>query len=101
MSATPRADLEAERLRALIDAIGRHGLTMWSDSSCGSGRPGGQVMTTEAHAEVIQHLVSAALAGRSLEQAADEWAALFPTAVRLDAPRPAWSGRRGPDGRPR
>jgi hypothetical protein len=90
---------EVVRLDAVLVAIGAHGKTLWADSSMGSGRPAGQMLTSECHGEVIEHLVGSALAGRSLAEAADDWARLFPRAVRLDE-APGRSGRRGPDGRP-
>ena len=90
---------EVVRLDAFLVAVAAHGKTLWADSSMGSGRPAGQVLTSEVHGEVIEHLVGSALAGRSLAEAADDWARLFPRAVRLDE-APGRTGRRGPDGRP-
>ena len=90
---------EVVRLDAFLVAIAAHGKTTWADSSMGSGRPAGQVLTSEVHGEVIEHRVGSALAGRSLVEAADDWARLFPRAVRLDE-APGRTGRRGPDGRP-
>lgn len=90
---------ENERLKAHVMAIFDHGLTTWGDTSCGSGRAGGQAMTTTAHPEVIQHLASSALYGCTLKDAADQYAAMLPNTVRLDE-RPRRARRAGPDGRP-
>lgn len=91
---------EGARLRSFLLAIARHGQTMWPDTSMGGGGIGGQMITSEQHGEVVDHLVSCALRGDSLKQAADDWARLFPGTPRLDGPA-GRSGRRGPDGRPR
>ena len=93
-------DDEVARLTAFLRAIYDHGLTTWSDTSCGTGGIGGQAFTTEAHSEVIQCLLNNALSGRTLTEAADEWEAYYPGTGRLDQPAKA-PRRRGPDGRPR
>lgn len=56
----PKLIAEVERLESYIAAIFNHGMTVWSDTSCGRGGAGGQMITTTSHPEVIQHLVSAA-----------------------------------------
>lgn len=97
--AEPHTLSEEERLRSFLTAILHHGSTMWSDSSCGTGRPAGQTITSEAHPEVVEHLTTSALRGHTLKDAADQWEAYQPNTVRLDE-RPAPPRRRGPDGRP-
>lgn len=97
----PAPDLhhENERLTSFLMAIYNHGTTTWPDSSCGSGQPAGQMITSEAHIEVIQHLCSAAFTGKTLTEAADQWEKIMPGTTRLDA-APAAPRRRGRDGRP-
>jgi hypothetical protein len=92
------ADIDSE-LNVYLTAIWSHGSTTWADSSCGSGRPGGQMITGETHPEVIDFLCRSGLEGKSLKQAADEWETFYPGTVRLDAPAKP-PRRRGPDGRP-
>ena len=95
----PALVAEVERLKAYIGAILDHGMTTWSDTSCGRGGAGGQAMTTTAHPDVLQHLVLSALHGWTLTEAADQYAAMLPSTTRLDEkPRPA--RRAGADGRP-
>ena len=95
----PTAQTTDERYRSFLAAILDHGLTMWSSSARGLG-VGGQTMTSEAHPDVIQHLVLSALNGRTLAQAADTWEQTVGRGTRrLDGP-PGRTGRRGPDGRP-
>ncbi len=93
-------DAESGRLRSFILAIASHGHTTWSDTSMGGGGIGGQMLTGEWHGDVVDHLISCALRGDSLEHAADDWQQMSPGATRLDGPV-GRSGRRGPDGRPR
>lgn len=90
---------EVDRLRAFITAALSHGMTTWPDGGRGTGRAAGQMVTTEAHIEVLDHLLRCAWHGDSVTDAADQWAELFPTTVRLDQP-PAAPRRRGLDGRP-
>ena len=42
---------EVVRLDAFLVAIAAHGKTTWADSSMGSGRPAGQVLTSEVHGD--------------------------------------------------
>lgn len=98
---------EVDRMRGLAVALVAHGNTTWPDGGCGTGRAAGQMVTGEAHIEVIDHLTRFMLAdpadypgqAMDIKQAADEWEQLFPGTVRLDA-GPAIPQRRGPDGRP-
>lgn len=90
---------EERRLRGFLEAILHHGVTLWSDTSCGRGGVGGQAMTTTAHAGVVEHLSSYALHGYTLTQAADDYATMWPNTVRLDLP-PKPPRRAGADGRP-
>ncbi len=90
---------EEARLREFLRALAYHGWTVWPNTTCGRGGVGGWAMTTTPHLEVIQHLVSFALSGRTLAEAADAYEAMLPDTVRLDC-SPGRSGRAGPDGRP-
>ncbi len=96
---TPGVKTEEERLRSFLEAISWHGRTVWPDSSCGRGGVGGQTLTTEYHGEVVDHLVTSALRGETLEEAAVAYSCMWPRSRRLDA-KPARSRRAGPDGRP-
>lgn len=95
----PKLIAEVERLRAFIGAMLDHGMTTWSDSSCGGGGVGGQTVATTVHPDVIQHLGLSALHGTTLAAAADQYAAMLPSTTRLDE-KAKRARRAGPDGRP-
>ncbi len=90
---------ENERLARFIDALAEHATTTWPDSSCGSGRPAGQMITTTAHVAAIAMLVRSCQAGKSVTEAADAYAVEWPGTTRLDGPA-GRSSHAGPDGRP-
>lgn len=90
---------ENARLAGFITALAEHATTTWSDSSCGTGRPAGQMFTTTAHVAVIDTLLAHCQAGKSVAEAADAYAAMFPGSTRLDGPG-GRSSHAGPDGRP-
>ncbi len=90
---------ENERLNSFIAALAEHAATTWADSSCGTARPAGQVVTTTAHVEAIDMLIRCCQASLSVTEAADAYAAEWPGTTRLDGPA-GRSSRAGPDGRP-
>lgn len=90
---------ENARLAGFVAALAEHALTTWPDSSCGTGRPAGQMFTTTAHVEAINTLLAHCEAGQSVAEAADAYAAMFPGSTRLDGPA-GRSSHAGPDGRP-
>jgi len=91
--------IENERLAGFVAALAEHATTTWPDSSCGTDRPSGQVVTTSAHVEPITMLVRCCQAGLSVTEAANAYAMEWPTTTRLDGPA-GRSSRAGPDGRP-
>lgn len=95
---TSAAD-EIERVHAYGLALSRHGFTVWGSSACGTGRPGGQTITTAVHPEVVEHLMQGLLRGEPMKACADLWEQVVPGTRRLDE-EPGKSGRSGPDGRP-
>ena len=88
-----------ERLTGFINALAEHATTTWPDSSCGTARPAGQVLTTTAHVDAIAMLIQSCQSGLSVTEAADAHAAEWPGTTRLDGPA-GRSSRAGPDGRP-
>ena len=89
---------ENERLKGFIAALAEHATTTWPDSSCGTARPAGQVLTTTAHVDAIAMLIQGCQAGLSVTEAADAYAAEWPGTTRLDESA-GRSSRAGPDGR--
>lgn len=89
---------ENERLMGFIAALAEHATTMWPDTSCGTGY-GGSAITVSAHLDAIETLLHSCLAGCTVTQAADEYAAMWPGTTRLDGPA-GRSSIAGSDGRP-
>ena len=99
MTELKRLRLENERLQGFVAALAEHATTTWPDSSCGTARPAGQVLTTTAHVDGIAMLIRSCQAGWSVTEAADAYAAEWPGTTRLDGPA-GRSFRAGLDGRP-